>query len=821
MPKFTEQAMADFPTSARVVIIGGGAVGASSLYHLCKASWTDCVLLEKNELTAGSTWHAAGNVPTFSSSWSIMNMQRYSAELYRGLGEAVDYPMNYHVTGSLRLAHTPERLQEFQRVVGMGRYQGMDLEILTPDQIGARYPFLATHDLVGALYDPNDGDIDPAQLTQALAKGARQMGARIERFCPATGVRREGDEWVVETEKGEIRCEIVVNAAGYYAREVGKWFNRDVPMMVMSHQYMLFDTIPELESWTKEVGHKLPLLRDVDSSYYLRQEKNGFNLGPYEGNCKAHWATPDDPFPKDFSFQLFPDDLERLEWHINDAMARVPLLEKAPLTKVINGPIPYTPDGNPLIGPMPGVPNAFEACVFTFGICQAGGAGKVLAEWITQGATEWDMWSCDPRRFTGFEDQDYCVKKGMEVYGHEYAIHFPHHAWPEGRDKKLSAVHDRTKALGAQYGAYNGWERALWYARAGDDTSEAGTQTWAREGAWFGAVREECLAVRDAAGILDLPGFSRFIVKGEGAAAWLARQITGKVPNVGRLGLAYFADDAGRIVTEMSVARLGEDELLLITAATAQVHDRDWLVNHLDAGLTLTDHTIEWSTQILTGPKSREILAAVSDADLSKGWLTCQTATLAGAEVFLMRVSFAGELGWEIHSKVADTAGVWDAVMAAGAPLGLRPFGMFALNSLRVEKGYRAWKGDLSTDYTVLQGGLERFVDWTKPDFRGKAALAAEKQRGVTKRFCTLVIDAGENDPPYMSTIWHDGKVVGEVTSGYWGHRVGGCIGLGMLRADLNVAGQEVQVEIFGQLYKAVVQEDAPLWDPQNARIRA
>ncbi|OHC58798.1 MAG: dimethylglycine dehydrogenase [Rhodobacterales bacterium RIFCSPHIGHO2_02_FULL_62_130] len=813
--------MADFPTSARVVIIGGGAVGASSLYHLCKAGWTDCVLLEKNELTAGSTWHAAGNVPTFSSSWSIMNMQRYSAELYRGLGEAVDYPMNYHVTGSLRLAHTPERLQEFQRVVGMGRYQGMDLEILTPDQIGARYPFLATHDLVGALYDPNDGDIDPAQLTQALAKGARQMGARIERFCPATGVRREGDEWVVETEKGEIRCEIVVNAAGYYAREVGKWFGRDVPMMVMSHQYMLFDTIPELESWTKEVGHKLPLLRDVDSSYYLRQEKNGFNLGPYEGNCKAHWATPDDPFPQDFSFQLFPDDLERLEWHINDAMARVPLLEKAPLTKVINGPIPYTPDGNPLIGPMPGVPNAFEACVFTFGICQAGGAGKVLAEWITQGATEWDMWSCDPRRFTGFEDQDYCVKKGMEVYGHEYAIHFPHHAWPEGRDKKLSAVHDRTKALGAQYGAYNGWERALWYARAGDDTSEAGTQTWAREGAWFGAVREECLAVRDAAGILDLPGFSRFIVKGEGAAAWLARQITGKVPNVGRLGLAYFADDKGRIITEMSVARLGEDELLLITAATAQVHDRDWLVNHLDAGLILTDHTTEWSTQILTGPRSREILAQVTDADLTKSWLTCQTATLAGAEVFLMRVSFAGELGWEIHSKVADTARVWDAVMAAGAPLGLRPFGMFALNSLRVEKGYRAWKGDLSTDYTVLQGGLERFVDWTKPDFRGKAALAAEKQRGVTKRFCTLVIDAGENDPPYMSTIWHDGKVVGEVTSGYWGHRVGACIGLGMLRADLNAAGQEVQVEIFGQLYKAVVQEDAPLWDPQNARIRA
>jgi dimethylglycine dehydrogenase len=592
-------------------------------------------------------------------------------------------------------------------------------------------------------------------------------------------------------------------------------------MMVMSHQYMLFDTVPEVEARTKAVGRKLPLLRDVDSSYYLRQEKNGFNLGPYESKCRAHWISKDDPFPEDFSFQLFPDDLERLEWHINDAMARVPLLEKASLTKVINGPIPYTPDGNPLIGPMPGVAKAFEACVFTFGICQAGGAGKVLAEWITKGATEWDMWSCDPRRFTGFEDEAYCIAKGMEVYGHEYAVQFPHYAWPEGRGKKLSAVHDRTLALGAQFGAYNGWERALWYAREGDDVSPEGSQTWAREGAWFGAVKAECAAVRDACGILDLPGFSRFVLTGDGAAEWLSRQITGKLPSVGRLGLAYFADAMGRIVTEMSVARLGEDELLLITAATAQLHDGDWLRGHLEPGLRLTEETDQWSTQILTGPKAREILGLVSDADLAKGWLTFQNATIAGRAVFLMRVSFGGELGWEIHSRLADTAAIWDAVIAAGRPLGLRPFGMFALNSLRIEKGYRAWKGDLSTDYTVLQGGLERFVDWTKPDFRGKAALAAEKQAGVTKSFCTLVIEAGEFDPPYMSTIWAGDAVVGEVTSGYFGHRVGACIGLGMLRADLNLAGTGVEVEVFGQRYPAVVQADAPLWDAKNQRIRA
>ena len=813
--------MAEFPTQARVVIIGGGVVGASSLYHLAKAGWTDCVLLEKNELTAGSTWHAAGNVPTFSSSWSIMNMQRYSAGLYRGLGAEVDYPMNYHVTGSVRLGHSMERLLEFKRVVGMGRYQGMDLDILAPDQIKDRYPFVETHDLTGALYDPNDGDIDPAQLTQALAKGARQMGAHIERFCPVTAARWTGTEWVLTTPKGEIRCEYVVNAAGYYAAQVGQMFGRRVPMMVMSHQYLLFDTIPELAEWSASSGAKLPLLRDVDSSYYLRQEKMGFNLGPYENPCRAHWATPDDPMPDDFSFQLYPDDLERIEWHINDAMERVPLLAKANLQKVINGPIPYTPDGNPLIGPMPGVPNAFEACVFTFGICQGGGAGKVLAEWVTEGATEWDMWSCDPRRFTGFEDHDYCVAKGKEVYGHEYAIHFPHHVWPEGREMKLSAVHDRVAALGAQFGPYNGWERALWYAQPGDDTSEEAQRTWRREGPWFGAVKAECEAVRDACGILDLPGFSRFVVEGAGAAEWLSTQITGKVPNVGRLGLAYFADDKGRIVTEMSVARLAEERLLLITAATAQEHDKAWLLRHLAPGLSLTDHTPEWSTQILTGPNARAVLAQVTDADLTRPWLTWQMAQIAGAEVMLMRVSFAGELGWEIHSRVGDTAVVWDAVMAAGAAHGLRPFGMFALNSLRIEKGYRAWKGDLSTDYTVLQGGLERFVDWTKPDFRGKAALAAEKQAGMAKQFVTLRVEAGAYDPPYMSTIWHNGVVVGETTSGYYGHRVGACLALGMLRAHLTAPGTQVEVEIFGERHAAEVLGDAPVWDAKNERVRA
>ncbi|MDH6232636.1 dimethylglycine dehydrogenase [Mesorhizobium soli] len=816
--------MAEFPTTARVVIIGGGAVGVSSLYHLAKAGWTDCVLLEKNELTSGSTWHAAGNVPTFSSSWSLMNMQRYSTELYRGLAAEVDYPMNYHVTGSLRLAHSKERMQEFQRAKGMGRYQGMDIEIVGVDDIKSRYPFIETHELEGALYDPNDGDIDPAQLTQALAKGARDMGAKIVRFCPVIGVRRENGEWVVSTAQGDIRCEYVVNAAGYRAQEVGRMFGREVPMMVMSHQYILFEEIPELAAWSKEAGQKLPLLRDVDTSYYLRQEKNGMNLGPYERNCRAHWATPNDPMPDDFSFQLYPDDLERLEWYLDDAVRRVPILGTAGLSKVINGPIPYAPDGNPLIGPMPGVPNAFEACVFTFGIAQAGGAGKVLAEWITQGQTEWDMWSCDPRRFTSFAAApDYAVAKGMEIYGNEYAIHFPRHAWPAGRDRKLSPIHDRIQKLGAQFNAYNGWERATWFAQLGDDTSEESTETFKRSGPWEKRIREECLAVRDAAGILDLPGFSRFRLQGPGARAWLSTLITGVVPKPGRIGLGYFADDAGRIVTEMSIMAIDEDFFFLITAAVAQWHDFEWLKKHLPEGsqITLQDVTDNFSCQILSGPNSRAILAEVSDADLSLPWLTHQSVQVAGRWCQLVRVSFAGELGWEIHSKIEDTAAIFDAVWEAGQKHGLKPFGMFALDSLRLEKGYRAWKGDLSTDYTVLQGGLDRFVKWDKPEFKGKVALQNEKQQGVKKRFVTLVIDAGEHDAPYMSTLWHDGKVVGETTSGGFGYRVDKSIALGMIRADLAVPGTKVHVEIFGENFPAVVQEDQPLWDPKNERLRA
>jgi dimethylglycine dehydrogenase len=817
--------MADFPTTARVVIIGGGVVGVSTLYHLAKAGWTDCVLLEKNELTAGSTWHAAGNCPNFAPNWAVMNMQRYSLEMYRTLADDVGYPMNYHVTGALRLGHTKERRQEFERVAGQARGMGLPLEMIGVDEVKNFNPFVETHDLSGVLWDPLDGDIDPAQLTQALAKGARDLGAKIERFCPATGVTQaDNGEWIVHTEKGDIRCEKVVNAAGYYAARVGEWFKpyggRDVPLTVMSHQYFLTEEIDEIKAWTKENGKKTPMIRDVDSSYYLRQDKNGLNLGPYERNCKAHWVTKDDPMPHDFSFQLYPDDLDRLEWYIEDAMARVPVLGTGGVGRNINGPIPYAPDGLPMVGPMPGVNNAFEAHSFTFGIVQGGGAGKVMAEWLIEGETEMDMWSVDPRRYTDYTDADYCHAKALETYGHEYGMHFPHKMWPAGRDKKLSPVDAKVRELGGQMGAYNGWERANWFAKDGDDLSVESTETWGREGPWKIRVQEECEAVRDGVGVLDLPGFSRFNLEGAGCAEFLRGMIAGALPKIGRMNLAYFPDSQGRLLTEMSLIRHDEDHFTLITAASAQWHDYDILDKNLPSGMTLTDITRDFSTLIVTGPKARDLFTVMgTDADLTLGWLTHQKATVAGTACKLARVSFAGELGWEIHARMADMPALYNAVLAAGAT----PFGMFALNALRIEKGYRAWKGDLSTDYTLLESGMERFIKFDKPqDFPGKAALLSEKQRGRKKGFAMLTIDnPGVEDAPYMSPIYVGDEVVGETTSSDWGYRVNKSIALGMLREDVNVSGGKVEVEIYGKRYTATVQGDQPLWDPQNERIRA
>ena len=819
----TQQPTAKLPASARVVVIGGGSVGASVLYHLAELGWTDCVLLEKNELTSGSTWHAAGNCPNYVGSWTMMKIQSYSTSLYRKLGELVDYPMNYHVTGAIRLAHSRQRMEEFRHVERMGRQMGVEFTEMSNEEMRDIYPFLETHDLHGGQWDPLDGDIDPAQLTQALAKGARDMGQTIVRFCPVTAVRRENDEWVLSTPAGEIRCEYVVNAAGYRAAELGRMFDRDVPCVSLAHQYLITEAIPELTARDE----KLPLLRDPDSSYYLRQEKDGLLLGPYEKNCRAHWIDNSDPMPEDFSFQLYNDDLERLEWYIEDACARVPLLGTGGITRVVNGPIPYTPDGLPLIGQMPGVPNAFEACVFTFGIVQAGGAGKLLSEIIVEGEAETDSWAVDPRRFTDHVDQAYTTAKAIETYSHEYAMHFPQIQWPAGRKAKVSPLYGRLEAAGAEFGSYGGWERADWFPNTAADCRPA--DSYDRQH-WFDAVGAECRHVAEHVGILELTGFSRFILEGDGAADWLHCQITGGLPKIGRIGLIYFASAKGKILSEMTATRLAEDKILLMTGAGAYWHDRDLLQFDMprDGSISLTDVTAEMATLLVTGPKAPALLGEVAGLAMSHAdfaWLSYQQLSIAGVTVTAIRVSFAGEAGWELHCPMGDVAAVYDAIMEKGTAHQLGHFGMLALDSMRLEKGYRSWKSDLTSDYSMLESGLERWVNFGKEKFVGKASLQAEYQTGAKRQFVTLTVDDPTDGEPfgeavYLSTVNVDDKAVGLVVSAGYGHRVGKSIAMAVLDKDALASSSSLSITILGRERAAHLVDGGVLYDPENARMK-
>ncbi len=822
-----EQAGAPLPGQARVVIIGGGAVGCSIAWHMGQLGWSDTVLLEKNELTSGSTWHAAGNCPNYVGSWTVMKMQHYSTELYRRLGALADYPMNYHVTGSVRLAHSRQRMEEFAHVRSMARQMGFNLEMMSLADMKEAYPFLETHDLEGGLWDEYDGDIDPAQLSQAFAKGARDKGVRIIRFCPVTGIRRKGGLWCISTEKGDIEAEIVVNAAGYRAAEIGRMMGRDVPCISLAHQYLITEAIPELSARSG----KLPLLRDPDSSYYLRQEKDGLLLGPYEKNCRAHWLEASDPMPDDFSFQLYPDDLERLEWYIEDACARVPILGTAGITRVVNGPIPYAPDGLPLIGPMPGVPNAFEACTFTFGIVQAGGAGKLISEWISEGETETDSWAVDPRRFTDHADHAYCTAKAIETYSHEYAMHFPGIQWPAGRKAKSGPLYDTNCRDGAVMGAYGGWERADYFAPP--DHRPEPVSSYDRQ-PFFDIVGAECRHVRDHVGVLDLPGFSRFSLSGPGAAECLSVMMTNKLPQTGRLGLGYFASAKGKILSEMSVARFGPDRFWLIFGAGAYWHDRD-LLQAGCAGyetVKLQDETGDYSTLLVTGPKSRALLSALCDADFTTpdfGWLTHKIVKIAGWDVVAMRVSYAGELGWELHIPIARTEEIYQLLFERGAAFNLKPFGMLALDSMRLEKGYRSWKADLTSDYNMFDAGLRQWVHFSKADFCGREALLALKDR-PSRHFVTLSVDDPDDgfdicgEAVYLSSVYTDtdcSETAGLVLSAGYGHRTGQSLALAVLDPDQAPAiGREMGVQVVGRPRRARIIAHGAVYDPDNQLLK-
>jgi dimethylglycine dehydrogenase len=802
---------------ARVVIIGGGAVGCSALYHLAQLGWTDCLLLERDELTSGSTWHAAGNCPNFSTNWNIIKFQRHSTRLYAGLGDAVDYPINYHITGSIRLAHSQDRLDEYKHVIAMARAQGIDFELLSPAEIKAKYPFMEMHDIVGGLWDPYDGDIDPSQLTQAYAKGAKDKGCRVQRFTKVTALRQKPDKsWIVTTDKGEISCEIVVNAAGYRAGEIMEMVGQYLPIISMSHQYLVTETIPELEAYQA----KLPLMRDPDVSYYLRQERAGFILGPYEKErAQAHWRNG---IPADFAYQLYPDDLDRLESYIEAAIGRVPLLGKVGVQRVINGPIPYSPDGNPYIGPAHGFSNFFQACCFSFGIAQSGGAGKTVAEWIAHGEPEWDFWSLDPRRYTNYATKSYVIDKAIELYQNEYAIAYPNNEWPAGRPAKVTPLYDRLKAKGASFCARGGWERAAWFPRAQDDATPRPSF---RRTNWHDAVAAECQAVRERVALLDLGGFTKFEISGPGAETWLDSMICGKLPKLGRITLSYMLNDKGGIVSEFTITRLAENRFYLISAAAAEWHDIDWIEKHLpaDGSVNLTNLSARLGSIIIAGPKARAVLGAVTEADLSNKafpWLSAQEIEIGFARMLALRVNYVGELGWELHCPVENMVAVYEALWAAGEPHGIADFGMYAMDSLRLEKCYRGWKSDMTHEYTPLMASLDRFVDFQKPDYKGLKALIKERQLGPKEIFVPLLLDdAKDCDAPSCSPVYLGDQYVGLVSSGGYGHTIGKSIALAYVRTDLAKPGTELDVMVLGERRKARVAAE-PLYDPTNARLR-
>jgi len=807
-------------THAQVVIIGGGAVGCSALYHLTQLGVTDVVLLERDELTAGSTWHAAGNCPNFSTSWNLIKLQRHSTRLYSELARRVGYDINYHVTGSIRLAHTQDRVDEFRHVASQARAQGIEFAMLTPDEIRARHPLIVTDDIRAGLYDPYDGDIDPAQLTQALAKGARDAGAQIHRHTRVTAIERTSSgEWRITTTQGVIQSGKVINAAGYRGGEVAAMVGEYLPIVTLSHQYLVTDEIPELVA---RGTARLPLLRDPDVSYYLRQEKQGLILGPYEWQATAHWL---DRIPDEFAHQLFDDDLSRIERYIEAACERVPILGTVGVKTIVNGPIPYAPDGNPLIGPAPGLPGFYHCCAFTFGIAQAGGAGKCIAEWVANGQPEWDMWPLDSRRYLECHNHRFALAKAIETYQHEYGVGYPAEERPAGRPAKASPVYPRLRDKGAIFGARGGWERAVYFPAASDprDIPELSF----RRPCWHTAVARECEAVQQRVAVLDLPGFTKFEVSGPGAADWLNQMVAGVVPKVGRTALNYFCAPNGGIVTEMTVTALAADRYWLISAAAGERHDEHWLREHLPGSggaVRLENHSARFGTLIVAGPRSRELLSLLTSADLSNEafpWLSVRHMPIGYTRAIALRVNYVGELGWELHLPVEHLLSVYDLVSEAGQQFGIHDFGLYAMESLRLEKCYRAWKGDLTAEYTPFMASLDRFVKLDKPGgFIGQEALQREAATGPRERFVPLLVDADDADAAAVSIVFLQDEPVGLVTSGGYGYRLNRSIALAYVRTDLAVPGTELGVEILGQRRRAVVARE-PLYDPQNLRLRA
>ncbi len=806
--------MSTIKSQCRVVVIGGGVGGCSVLYHLAQMGWKDVVLLERDDLTSGTTWHSAAQVTQFGAVQTMVGLKKYSCELYSQFNDDPDFPMGYHKNdGGIRLAHTQDHLDGYHHFVGMAKGMGVDFEVITPSEMAAAHPMLNVEGLVGGLWDPVDGDIDPSNLTRGLAHQAKKLGAEVYTYTPCTGLQqRKNGEWIVSTPRGDIHCEYIVNATGYRVNEVGRMIGVEHPVMSMEHQYMVTSEIPEIVNF----GKRIPLLRDPGDDFYCRQEHNGLLLGIYEQNCKT-WGM--DGISPDFTSALEPNDMDRLFDNFDRVAERMPSLAEAGIISMVNGPITYSADGLPLIGRVPGVRNAFCCLGLRAGIGEGGGLGKILAEIMIYGESEWDSWVLDPRRFTKYATVEYTALKAIEEYQQEFVFHLPDEFRPAGRPAKTTPLYDLFTQAGAEWRYIAGWERSLYFH---DPANRQLHKPSFRFSTHFENVGNEVQAVRERAGITEISGFARFEITGEGAADYLDQITTNRLPSIGRIGITYFCDADGRTITEATVTRLADDHFWLLTAAAAEYHDLDWLTDFVPETVIITNLTDSHTALHLAGPRAREILQAVTRDDMSnKGlrWLRSKEIVIGMARVQALRVSFTGELGYELHMPMAYARGVYERLLAAGAQYDMIHFGLLATESMRLEKCYRGWKADLSTEFTPLEAGLSRFVDFEKGDFLGREALLAQQAAGLPKQFTAMLVDcdiaaAHEGDPIYAGDA-----LIGVVTSGGYGHTIGKNIALGYVDAAYGDAGTELEISIIGTRYPAVTVAE-PIFDPDHERPR-
>jgi dimethylglycine dehydrogenase len=834
---------------ARVVVIGGGVVGVSTLYHLAAKGWSDCVLVERRELTSGSTWHAAGLLPLFNLSYSVGQIHKYSVQLYKSLEAETGQSVGLKQVSNIRLARTADRMDEFVYYKGIAETIGVSVNLLTPPQVKEIWPLASMEGVLGAIQHPGDGYIQPADLTQALAKGARARGCEIYRHTTVTSITRtRAGEWLVTTDKGTITAEHIVSATGNFARQTGRMLGLDVPVIPVEHQYIVTEPHPAIVARQKQGLPEMGVLREADSSWYMREENGGLILGPYEPGAPCCYLDG----PSDQSeYELFQEDLERIQPHIETAIARVPAFGEVGIKKVYNGAICYTPDGSPIIGPAPTLQNVWLNEGHSFGITAAGGAGWQLANWIVDGESTIDMLGVDPRRYGPYVGHGYLREKNEEAYANVFTMHYPDEERVAARPLKQAPCYDRMAALGAVFGSVYGWERPGWFAPAGYQLTDADKaypdvllnhnhpaapadglaprEKWSfRRSNYFNFVGDECRHVSAAVGLQDMTPFAKYEVSGPGAEAWLDGLLANKLPTkIGRVGLCHMLSKNGGVRSEFTVLREGPEQFYLVGPGALEWHDWDYLqkARPRDGSVDLARISQQLGVLVLAGPRSREVLQSLTDTDLSSKafpWLSGKPMSVGSAAVKVLRVNYVGELGYEIHHPIEMQNYVFDKLMAQGRAFGIKPYGIKAMIALSIEKSYRLIGRELSIEYAALESGLDRFVNLKKGPFVGRDALVDWQQKGFANRFVTLdvhgVTDQG-SDVRGSEPILHKGKMIGRATNGGFGWRVGKSLALGMVRPDLGDVGQELDITILGKSHRAVIIPESP-FDPDNTRLR-